>query len=419
MTALALKIENADSVKNVINSVKNIIKSKIDESAFNAWFEPISISQIENKIILTAASRFNADFIRATYGRVLDEAAAGCGMKIELSFSRPSLRILTAAPQPAAKPAADGFGEFICSDANRFALSAVKKCADGKASFSPLVIYGASGCGKSMLLDLLSKNTGQSVLATTGPEFVSEFVRAMQGGSIFSFKDKMRAKDMFIMDDIQGLAGKRASAEEFATLLSDLIRMGKNVVLTSNIQPSQIAGFDKRLVSMLASGLSVDLAAPDSHAREKILEKSGIDSAAAKSIAERAPANGHVVAGISKKIAAWVELDCGELSEQVLEKLLCDVLLRRNTPAAMVKSMCAKLGVAFEEVMSATRARKIVFARQKIMAALKISTPMSLADIGRAVGGRDHASVLYAISQIEKAKESDMLLDSEIRQLNA
>jgi len=227
----------------------------------------------------------------------------------------------------------------------------------------------------------------------------------------------MRKFDTFIMDDVQSLAGKRASVEEFASTLNDLIRMGKNVVLSCNIAPGQITDFDKRLVSLLASGLSVDLTAPDTETAEKILVRFGVPESLAKKISARVPKNGHMVAGISKKISAWAELGCGELTEEIVEKLLGDVLIKQNTPEAVVKNCCAKLGVAHADIMSGIRTRRIVFARQKIMAALKISTPLSLAQIGRLVGGRDHASVLYALAQIEKAKETDMLLDSEIRAL--
>jgi len=287
----------------------------------------------------------------------------------------------------------------------------------GTVSFSPLVIYGPTGSGKSMLLDLLSKNTRARIVHTTGAVFVSDFVRSMKDNTVFAWKDAMRGCDIFIMDDIQGLAGKRASAEEFMSLLSDLMRDKKTVVLSSNIAPDRITGFDRRLVSILASGLSVDLTAPSIDVREKILLTSGIAQKDAHDIAARAPANGHVLSGIVKKISAWRELSCGELSAPVLERLLGDVLSKQNSPTKMVKDCCAKLGVAFDDVMSTTRTRAVVFARQKIMAALKGATNLTLAEIGRLVGGRDHASVLYAISQIDKAKETDMLLASEIMDL--
>ncbi|MDR2268741.1 MAG: AAA family ATPase, partial [Rickettsiales bacterium] len=361
MTALALR-------NDVLNgaAVKCVIKSKIDISEYNAWIEPLKVCEDKNVIILTAASRFNADFIRATFGAVLRDVENECGVPINLTFARPNLRVIKNPANQNVRQvlqnSSDLFDGFVCNAANQFALSALKKCAMGRISFSPLVIYGASGSGKSILLEFLRQSAEMRVVMTTGAQFVSDFVRAMRTNSAFAFKDAMRACDMFIMDDVQGLAGKRASAGEFLSLLDDLIRMGKNVVLTLNIAPSQITGFDKRMISLLASGLAVDLALPDKDVSEKILIKSGISESVAKSIAARTPPNGHIISGICKKIAAWRELDCGDLSGSVLEKLLADVLEKENTPLVMVKNMCAKLGVAFDDVMSATRTRAVVFA---------------------------------------------------------
>jgi len=418
MAMMSLALRN-DSVQNLVN----IIKSKMDESAFNAWIEPLKISQNENKVILTAASRFNADFIRATYWHVLSEAAKESNIGIELDAARQNLRVIEN-PANIDRPSAEtseitpaAFDDFIPSEANQFALSAVKKCASGVASFSPLVIYGPTGSGKSMLLELLAKNTKMRTVVTSGAEFVTDFFRALNTKSTLAFKGTMRDCDLFIIDNVQGLAGKKESSKEFMALIEDLIRQKKNVVISSNISPSRIAGFDPHLVSLLASGLSVDLTAPDSSVREKILVKSGLHEKLAKSIAARTPANGHILSGVLKKIDAWRELDCGALDEQVLEKLLGDVLVKQTTPLCRVKKMCAKLGVAFDDVMAATRTRAIVFARQKIMFVLKSSTGLTLAEIGRVVGGRDHASVLYALSQIEKVKQTDLLLDAELKEL--
>ena len=400
--------------------VSAAIKAKIDPQTYAAWFNAVEISQSNNDVTLVCQSKFNADFIRSTFSSIFHEIESECGVTISVNTPRPALRVISndnskGVVKKTSSLSDSSFDEFICCEANQFALSAVKKCASGIVQFSPLVIHGASGSGKSFLLRLLAKNTDMNVVSTTGMQFVNDFVRSMKENNVFAFKDAMRRADMFIMDDIQGLAGKRASSEEFGLLVTDLIRMGKNVVLTSNIAPSQITGFGGRLASLLSSGLSVDLVAPDADVRSKMLQKLGIPA----EIAKNCPANGHIVGGIVKKINAWKELDCGELTDSVMEKLLGDVLVKQNTPCAMVKNMCAKLGVAFDDVMGATRVHAVVFARQKIMAVLKTSTNLTLSEIGRVVGGRDHASVLYAISQIEKAKQSDLMLDAELKGLAA
>ncbi|MDR1027759.1 MAG: AAA family ATPase [Rickettsiales bacterium] len=401
MGAVALKqvAENLD--------VKTALSEKIAANDFAAWIAPCAVEGNN----LVANSRFNADYISNAFKDAL--VAVG----VSVITKRPQLRIIK--NEIAAAPVSQNkisFDNFVCNEQNKFAIEALKKVAGADpVGFSPLVIYGATGTGKTMLMESLAKNP--RTIMTTGAAFVNDFVRSMKSGAVFQWKDSLRNVDTFILDDVQTLAGKRASLEEFSALLNDLIRMGKNVVITANIAPSQIAGFDRRLVSLLSSGLSVDLVAPGADVRAAILKKNGVADALAKSIAERAPANGHILSGIVKKIAAWTELDCGQIDEAVCERLLGDVLEKTKTPIAMVKNMCVKLGMSFDDIISASRTRAVVFARQKIMAALKVSTTLTLAEIGNLVG-RDHASVLYALAQIEKAKQTDMLLASEIIELS-
>jgi len=407
---------------NTAIDIVNVIKAKLDAPSFDAWFRNIPLTLHENNsATLFAANRFNLDFILATFGNVFSEIESAYGIKINVELSRPELRVVTndiITDTIIPKLTEVALPQFIESDANAFAVAAIKKVAAGRANFSPLVIYGPSGSGKTMLLDLLKNPGGRAtVIVTTGAEFVQNFVRSIEEKSIFAFKDTLRKADMLVMDDVQILAGKRASAEEFRILLDDLVRTGKTVVLTSNIAPGQITGFDKHLVSLLSSGLSVDLSAPCAAVRAEMLIRAGLSVELAETISARAPRNGHVMSGIVKKIEAWRELDCGELNEQVLEKLLGDVLASRKTQLSMVKEMAAKLGLAYDDIASASRTKRVVFGRQKIMAALKMSTSLTLSEIGRLVGDRDHASVLYALGQIEKAKQTDMLLASEIDDL--
>lgn len=400
--------------------IKNACKQKMDVASFDAWIAPLSVLESQNQITLISQNKFNLDFIKSTFKNILSDIENENNVKINLTLSKPNLRVIEKPANNDLKPLEnlDSFNDFIICPENQFAVSAIKKAALQKINFSPLVIHGAIGSGKSALVSMLAKSTSMRVVSTTGSGFVENFVRSMQTNTVFAFKDAMRNCDMFIIDDITGLSGKKASSDEFLSLIIDLIKSGKNVIVTSNITPSQITGLDKRLISILSSGLCVDLVLPNNIVAEQILIKSGVDEKIAKNIAKNTPNNGHIISGISKKIAAWIELDCGPLCDSVLEKLLGDTLLKQNTPIVRVKNMCAKLGVSFDDVMSSIRSRSIVYARQKIMVALKTSTNLTLSQIGNLVGGRDHASVLYAIREIEKAKLSDMLLESEILELS-
>ena len=207
--------------------------------------------------------------------------------------------------------------------------------------------------------------------------------------------------------------------EEFLQLVIDLRTAGKNVVLTSCCAPNSLSGFDRRAQSLLASGLVADIVAPNANVKRVMLTRAGVNASVADSIANRIACNGHMIAGVANKIKTYAELMGGNVTLEVAEHLLSDTLEKFKTPISMVKSMCEKLGVAYDSICGAGRARSLVLARQIIMVVLKNSTHLSLAEIGQYVGNRDHATVMYAIRQIAKLKQSDLVLSAQINQLIA
>ncbi len=308
----------------------------------------------------------------------------------------------------------NGFDSFVCSDENMFAVAACKKIAMSDASFSQLFIYGPAGAGKSLLLDCICNTTTKNVVRMSGGQFVADFARALRDKTIFSFKDFCRSCDMFIMDDVCALAGKRATSDEFLQLMMDLRAAGKSVVLTANCAPSALNGFDRRIQSLLASGLVVDVVAPNAHVRRSMLVRNGVDSVVADELSKQINGDGHMVNGIINKIKTYTELMGEQVNMAVASKLLADVLNKSKTPLSMVKAMCEKMSVSFDEICGNSRTRRLVRARQIMMAALKDATNLSLSEIGNVCGGRDHATVVYALSQIEKQKTTDLILNAEI-----
>lgn len=285
--------------------------------------------------------------------------------------------------------------------------------------FSPLFIYGPSGCGKSLLADCIESAASGRTIKMSGGQFVAEFTRSLHDRSIFAFKDFCRNCDTFILDDVQALAGKRATCEEFAQLIMDLRASGRNIVLTANVAPNSLAGFDRRMQSLFASGLVADVAAPTINVRRIMLMRAGVASDVADSIAARIAGDGHLVSGVATKIKAYTELMGATVDMDIAQRLLADTLQRAKTPIAMVKSMCEKLAVSYDAVCGRSRSRGVVLARQMMMVVLKDATNMSLTEIGRVCGDRDHATVLYAIAQIEKLKKTDLVLSAQIAQMIA
>ena len=409
-----------------VDTIKSELSMKIDAAGFSAWIAPLAFNISDNLLIINTPNQFTADFINATYSNILDTVASEYGLAVSVRVvSCASVVRKTAndnnaqtysAPVAETKGTGD-FDSFIASEENAFVLSACKKMAAGTAKFSPLFIYGPAGCGKTLLLNCINNSYDGRVFMMSGAQFISEFARALHDRTIFAFKDYCRNCDTFIMDDVQVLAGKRATCDEFVQLIMDLRDAGKNIVLSANAAPSNLSGFDHRLQSLLASGLVVDIVAPSRSVRRALFVTAGVSEKIADMIAGRVISDGHVISGIVNKIRAYSELVDGCVTETVIEKLLADTLKKSKSPIAMVRSMCEKLGVSYDAVCGNGRARSLVLARQMMMVVLKNVTGMSLCEIGSYVGGRDHATVMYGIDRIEKLQQSDLVMSAQIAQL--
>lgn len=413
--------------------IKGAIAAKIDSAAFTSWIAPLNFEVVDNVLVLGAQNQFSADFITSVYSNVLADAAAGFGLAVRVCV-RSAASVVTApiandnaaasyAPvseiAPAASVNAAAFDAFVASDENAFVLSACKKIAAGAVSFSPLFIYGPAGAGKSLLAQCIRGASAGRTIMMSGGQFVSEFTRSLHDKSVFAFKDFCRNCDTFILDDVQALSRAVASTNEFLQLVMDLRAAGKNVVLTASCAPSNLTGFDRRAQSVLASGLVADIAAPNAHVKRTMLRRAGVAADVIDAILPRMAADGHVIAGVVTKIKTYAELMGAPVNMDVAQRLLADALQKSKTPIAMVRSMCEKLGVSYEAVCGTGRARGLVLARQTMMAVLKGATSLSLTEIGRLVGDRNHATVLYAIAQVEKAKQTDLVLAAQISQMIA
>lgn len=406
--------------------IRDAIRTKVSAAVFKSWIEPLGLEISNSTLTCVAQNMFSADVIRGAYMGEISAAAAsfGLGVAIVVRGAAHVARVnandnRAATYAPAARPvdAMPAFDAFIATDENQFVLSACKKMAAGAASFSPLFIYGPSGCGKSLLAACIA--SAPRTIMMTGGQFVAEFARSLHDKCVFAFKDFCRKCDTFIIDDVQALAGKRATMDEFVQLIMDLRNAGKNIVLTANVAPNNLTGFDRRAQSLMASGLVADIVAPTRDVRAQMLRDAGAARDVADMVAAQIAADGHLVSGVATKIRAYSELMGTSVDMNVASRLLSDVVTTTRTPAQMVRAMCEKLGVSYDAVCGAGRTRGLVLARQMMCAALKTATDMSLSEIGRVVGGRDHATVLYAINQIEKMKQRDLMLAAQIDQLVA
>ncbi len=409
-----------------VENIRGAIAAKMESDAFNSWIAPLDFEIVDNTLVLRAQNQFSVDFINSVHRGVLETVAGAYGMALNIC-----VRGATAVVAPVANdnnvqkytpaPVADcnAFDMFVPSDENAFVVSACKKVAAGSVSFSPLFIYGTSGCGKSLLVKCINDAATGRVVMMTGGGFVSEFTRSLQNHNIFAFKDFCRNCDIFILDDVNALAGKRASTDEFVQLVIDLRAAGKNIVLTANTTPNNLTGFDRRVQSLFASGLVADVVAPNDNVKRVMLMRSGVSANVASALSGRVSSDGHMISGIATKIRAYAELMGADVTVELAEHLLADTLKKTKTPIAMVHDMCDKLAVSYDAVCGAGRNRSLVLARQTMMTVLHGATKLSLAEIGSYIGDRDHATVMYALKQIEKQMSSDLVLASQINEMIA
>ncbi|MDW3024841.1 MAG: DnaA/Hda family protein [Alphaproteobacteria bacterium] len=408
-----------------LETIKEAIAAKFDTATYTSWIAPLTLDIENDSLVLGATNQFSANFINGVHFGTLSSVASAFGLSLKIVVRSASAsvapvandnRAQTYTPAPASV-APVAFDCFVTCDENLFVVSACKKVATGTVPFSPLFIYGAAGCGKTLLTECISGAATGRVVKMSGSQFVSEFTRSLQEHNVFAFKDFCRNCDTFILDDVQALSGKRASTDEFLQLVVDLRNAGKNVVLTANAAPNNLTGFDRHAQSLLASGLVADVAAPNSYVKSVMLRRAGVKTDVADSLCARIANDGHMVAGIAKKIRAYVDLMGAEVNMDIANRLLADTLQTVKTPVTMVREMCEKLGVSYDAVCGSGRSRALVLARQTMMVVLKQATQLSLTEIGNFVGGRDHATVLYAIKQIEKQLASDLVLSAQIQQL--
>ena len=420
----------AKSQMTNLEDIKGAIAAKMDSASFTSWIAPLDFDVVDGVLVLAAQNQFSADFIASVHKSVLENVATEFGLGLNIVIRSATARV--AAPiandnqaqvyMPVEKVAdknSVSFDSFVSSDENAFVVCACKKLATGTAPFSQLFIYGAAGCGKSLLADCIAGACDGPVVKMSGAQFVSEFTRSLKEHNIFAFKDFCRNCNLFILDDVQALAGKKASTEEFLQLIVDLRNSGKNVVLTADAAPSNLTGFDRHAQGVLASGLVADVAVPNAHVKSVMLQRAGVKSDVAAVLAARVANDGHLIAGVATKIKTFIDLMGADVDINVAKRLLADTLTAVKTPTSMVRDMCEKLGVSYDAVCGNGRSRNLVFARQIMMVVLKNATALSLSEIGNFVGGRDHASVLYAIKQIEKQKATDLVLAAQIDQFIA
>jgi chromosomal replication initiator protein len=315
---------------------------------------------------------------------------------------------------------------FVVGASNEFAYSAAKAvaAAPGKTDFNPLLIYGRSGLGKTHLLQsignhILKNDPGSTVIYTSSEEFRMMFVEAIQDGSIREFSTLFRECDVLLMDDIQFLAGWEKSQEELFHIYNTLHMSRKQIVLTSDVQPSALKGLENRLTSRFQSGLSVDILPPDLEMRVAILNKKAeiwnlsLPEEILYYIGENVPSNIRALEGAIRSIYALAMLRGGgeditlELAKDALKDTIKPQEISKISIDRIIEKTAAFYGIPVISVLEKNKRKEVAMCRQVAMYISKQLTNHSLKFIGMNFGGRDHSTVIHAVDVVEKLIKSD------------
>ncbi|MDA0671880.1 MAG: chromosomal replication initiator protein DnaA, partial [Bacteroidetes bacterium] len=312
------------------------------------------------------------------------------------------------------------FDRFIEGDCNRLARSAAMAISEnpGKNSFNPFFVYGTTGLGKTHLVqsigNRIKKEHGDdlSILYVSSETFTNEFVQAIRNNRASEFSTFYRTIDVLIVDDIQFFSGKEKTQEEFFHIFNALHQEGKQIILSSDRAPKDVPDIEERLISRFSWGLSADLQIPEFETRYAILERKSadngitIDPKVLEFIAHNFKSNVRDLEGAIIKLLATASLkQVDEIDTQIAKNVLKDMVRSSNTQISIESIqnyVCDYFGIESNRVREKTRKQEVVEARQIAMYLAKKFTKSSLKTIGLHFGGRDHSTVIHAITAIEE-----------------
>jgi chromosomal replication initiator protein len=318
------------------------------------------------------------------------------------------------------------FDNFVVGPNNRLAHAASLAVAEKPAqAYNPLFLYGGVGLGKTHLLQAIGNHChkqGLEVLYVSSEEFTNDLINAIRNHTTQAFRDKYRSIDVLLVDDIQFIAGKESTQEEFFHTFNTLHGQDKQIIISSDRPPKAFMTLEERLCSRFEWGLTADIQPPDLETRQAILrakaERIGckVPNELLELIARRVQSNIRELEGALTRVTAFADLSGLPLSPQLVETALADLLPRRSEvrPDEIVRKVADAFGVSVENLLGRDRSRQIALPRQVAMYLLREEANISLPQIGDALGGRDHTTVMYGCEKVAEMLEQDDKLRRQV-----
>jgi len=325
------------------------------------------------------------------------------------------------------------FDNFVVGDSNRFAHAACLAVAQSPAkSYNPLFVYGKVGLGKTHLMQAIGRyikqqNSKIKVLYISSEKFTNEMIDSIRDDRTVAFRDKYRSVDVLLIDDIQFLAGKERTQEEFFHTFNTLYESNKQIVITSDRPPKDITTLEERLISRFEWGLTTDIKAPDYETRIAILRKKAqaenlsVPAEVINFIADKIPSNIRQLEGALTKLVAFSTFTKKELSVSLSRDVLKDIIPLENKKISIEqiqKAVTDYYVIKINSLLSKKRTKDIVLARQVAIYLSRELTDLSLTSIGEAFGRRDHTTIIHSYNKIKDKIKKDKGFKNIINNLN-
>jgi len=440
------------SAQGLSGSCQRFFKEQLPLQQYNSWIKPLIFEVDGNRLILTAPNSFTLRIIQDRFLPEISKRAASffhTAPEIELRIEkRPSGKQTTEAPVPktvgtpivikAPKTTSKlntqlTFDTFVTGKANQLAHAAGLQVAEKPGTaYNPLFIYGGVGLGKTHLLqsigNLVAKENPQAKICYVhATNYVSGVVKAFQTKSFDEFKQYYNSLDLLLIDDIQFIADKPGTQQEFFYTLNSLIDTNKQVVITCDTFPKEISGIEPRLTSRFTCGLTVAIEPPGLEMRVAILLQKSTNSGAPISedvaffIAKHVRSNIRELEGALNRIEAYARFHKRTISIELAKEALRDLLAAQNkqvTIENIQKTVADFYRLKIVDLLSKKRTRVIARPRQIAMSLARELTQLSLPEIGNAFGGRDHTTVLHACKTIDSLRNTDSSIEADFNLLH-
>ena len=441
-------------IEELWNKILETIKKELSPQAYNSWFSKTKVVKFrENELIISAPGDFCKDWLEKHYSDFikdilkrtlgLDESLKVGFMAADQKFSAPARstpkpKMNIKKPEPSLKnnklalTPKYTFDSFVVGNSNRFAHAACLAVAQSPAkSYNPLFVYGEVGLGKTHLIQaignyIIQQNGKTKVLYISSEKFTNEMIDSIRDDRTVAFRDKYRSVDVLLIDDIQFLAGKERTQEEFFHTFNTLYESNKQIVITSDRPPKDITTLEERLISRFEWGLTTDIKAPDYETRIAILRKRAqtenlnVPDEVINFIAKNIPSNIRQLEGALTKLVAFSTFTKKELSVSLAQNILKDIIPLENKKISIEqiqKEVADYYTIKINSLLSKKRTKDVVLARQVAVYLSRELTDISLTSIGESFGRRDHTTIIHSYNKIKDKIKKDKGFKNTINNL--